>query len=206
MLRFILYFQWLWLSAWHVHNSRSIRVLADLGLWGGLGQLAWLWWVVVGRCKRNRLQIWRNLSFTGTTCFSFSGHLPIWEACGRRRDKSALKSRRTAQQHLEIILLISGGRNSFFALWDYSCFSEDSGQWFGRLLEQQCEGTLNTVKHTSLCKWYTKPDAEGERLMQFAKLKVKTDIWLKIIPFWIISRRRFISMVLFQFCSLSLWK
>lgn len=91
--------------------------------------------VVVGRCRRNRLQIWRNLSFTGTTsCFSLSGHPPIWEACGCRRDKSALKSRRTARQRLEIILLISGGRNCSFAPRDCSCFSEDSGQWFGRLL------------------------------------------------------------------------
>lgn len=181
--------------------------LQSWGWWGALGKLAWLWWVVVGWCKRNRLQTWRNLHFTDIiSSFLFSGHLPVREACGCWRNKSAMKSRRTVWRCLEIILLISGGRNNSFAPWDYSCFWEDSGQRLGRLPWQWCEGTLNTLKCMSLGRWYRGTDAGGERLTQFAKLKVKTDLRLKIIPFWIFAGGRFISVVLFQFCSFSLWK
>lgn len=39
---------------------------------------------------------------------------------------------------------------------------------------------------------------EGKRLVQFAKLKVKPDTQLKIIPFWIISGGGFISLPFWQ--------
>lgn len=49
-------------------------------------------------------------------------------------------------------------------------------------------------------------DDGGEMHTKFAKLKVRPEVWLKRIPFQVISGGGFISRGSFQFHSFSLWK
>lgn len=150
----------------------------------------------MGWCKRNILQIWRNLGFTNTThWFSFSRHLSVREACGWQRNKSALNSRGTVWQCLERILLISGVRNSSFTPWDYSCFWEDSGQRFGRLPQQWSEihvfGQMIQRNWCSRGMVNTVCQAEGQDLYSVENNSFSDSFW------WRIYQHGFISVLFF---------
>lgn len=174
---------------------------------GGLGHLegfGGLWWA---GAREKSLPSLEELGLLKSHFLIFLRRASAHQG-GCQRNKAASKSRTTQMiwvnkqnnpnnPSLEVILLISGGRNGSCTPWGCSCFlrRQRAEVWQGsemHILEQAVQSGGQS-------------DDGGQKHRKFAKLKVRPDIWLKIMPFQVTSGGGFISMGLFQFHSSSLW-